>query len=614
MAEEQKKMIAEGSHNRTRELIDPLYQRYMKSVVRSLSSMEFYDFFMSMMEQAQNEFQFSNRRIEKTVDLKWVDAIEDAMPAFQHIIAMPRNIIKEEELVVNVANARKAGADVVRHLAQHASLVDDFQEDTGDVRPNKLMQKYREETQALYENRVAFTVMEQAMHFVKIRYDALTEAMSEEFGAKLKMKSDMQSDTELVHVNMDIQIRERDDIFDTDAKNAPVLDRISRLYRLLRQCMATEFARALSKENRVKGGLVRTNVLKKNPQYRKIAKLWDFLHEYKDVGYAIRILEQSPVVDETMQMNIYHNILFSYITLKGYLADERERELPGPVKGRKRKLKPKFIHEIIEEITEDYDLPDVEIRKVLIEELTKAQLMQEEAAERRRLVEEQAQRKKEEAERLRQEKEAEKERIRKEKEAEKERIRQEKEAERERQWQEKLARENEDRRRGDIFRKELEAFAKEFRNQMEAREELEEQKRIQQEKQDYENAVRLMEEEEQRRKEERQRLRKQKEAERLRKLREAQEEAERLRLEQERAEQAAREEAERQRLAQEQRLYEEARATLRVYIQELEGLDKMIEDSLQHRQAAQQRLEQEQQQRQEQRQLRRAQRLSTAGK
>ncbi len=613
MAEEKKKMIAEGSHNRTRELIDPLYQRYMKSVVRSLSSMEFYDFFMAMMESGHNEFQFSNRKVEKTVDLKWVDAIEECLPAFQNIIAMPRNIIKEEELVVNVANAKKAGADVVRHLAQHASLVDDYAVDTGDVRPNKLMQKYREETQALYENRVAFTVMEQAMHFVKIRYDALTESMGEEFGAKLKMQTDMENDTELVHMDMFLHIRERDDLFDTDAKNADVLDRIGRLYRVLRQCMGTEFAQALSKENRIKGGLVRTNVLKKNPQYKKIAKLWDFLHEYKDVGYAIRIVEQNPEIDDTFRLNIYHNILFNYIVLKGYLADERDREIPNPAKGRKRKLKPKFIHEIIEEITQDYDLPDVEIRKVLIEELTKTQLMQEEAAERRRLVEEQAQRKKEEAERLRKEKEAEKERLRLEREAEKERIRQEKEAEKERQRQEQLARENEDRRRGDIFRRELATFAKNLSGQKEARAEFEEQKRIRQEQQDYENAVRLMEEEELRRKEERQRLRQMKEAERLRKIREEQEEQERLRLERERAEQEAREEAERQRIAEEQRLEAEARRALRIYIQQLSQLETMVTDGLLQRQEQQRRLEEFRRKREEQRRQRRALRGTPTG-
>ncbi len=610
MAEQQKKMIAGAAHTRTRELIDPMYQRFMKSVVRSLSSSEFYDFFMTMMDQAENEFQFSNRKIEKTVDLTWVDAIEEAMPAFQQIISMPRNIIKEDELVVNVANARKAGADVVRHLAQHAALVDDFNEESGDVQPNRLMQKYREESEVLYENRVAFTVMEQAMRFVKIRYDALTESMNEEFGAKLKMQTNMQNDTELIHMDMFLHVRERDDLFDVDAKNADVLDRIGRLHRLLGQCMNTGFAQALSKENRVKGGLVRTNVLKKNPQYKKIGKLWDFLHSYKDIGYSIRIVEQNPEIDDVFRTNIYHNILFNYIILKGYLADEKDRELPGPSKGRKRKLKPKFIHEIIEEITEDYDLPDVEIRKVLIEELTKAQLMQEEAAERHRLVEERARRKKEEAEKLRQEKLAEQERLRKEKEAERERIRQEKEAEKERLQLEKLMREAEDRRRSDLFRRELKRFTAELPNQLDARAELAEAAQIAQQRQDYADAVVLMEEEELRRKEERKRLRQQKEAEKLRLQREAREEAERQRLLKEQQEREAREEAERQRLAEEERLCQEARQALQLYIREMDGMEAMIEQGRQSRQTQQFRLEAERRIRQEERQLRRAQRAA----
>ena len=112
----------------------------MKSVIRSIGSSEFYEFFMDAMTRADNEFQFSNRKMEKIIDLKWVEAIEKAIPAMQAIIANPRNIIREEELIVNVANAKKGGSDVVRHLAQHGQLVEDFNEETGEVRPSKLMQ------------------------------------------------------------------------------------------------------------------------------------------------------------------------------------------------------------------------------------------------------------------------------------------------------------------------------------------------------------------------------------------------------------------------------------------------------------------------------------------
>lgn len=535
-------------------LIDPLYQKYTKSVIRALGSTDFYEYFMDCIARAEMEIQFSNRKMIKTVDLSWVDAVEETLNAFQTITSSPRNVITEEELVVNVANAKKAGSDVVRHLAQHASLVEKFEPDKGEVRPSKLMQKYREDSIGLYENRLVFTTMELAFMFVKIRHDALFGAMSDEFGAKLRYQTNMESSTELIHMETFLHIKEVDDILKTDEKNREVFERISRAYRVLSVLLNTPFAQQLAKLPRVKGTVTKTNVLKKNPNYKKIVALYDFLRNYDEIGYSIRVVEQSPEVNEVLQQDIYHNILFNYLVLKGYLEDEKDRQIPAPTRSKSRVLKPKFIREIIEELTEDYDLPEVEIRKVLIEELTKEQLMKEEAAERRRLVEEQAQRKKEEAERIRKEKEAERERIRKEKEAEKERLRQEKAAEEERLYHERMERETEERRRSKIINKELAYFLEHLQEHLDAREAAAAKKAA--ELQEFEDAVQLMEEAEQRKLEAEEREKKRKKEERDRIRREKQ-------LAIERAEQAERDRLEQERLAkeaEEERLRQEADA------------------------------------------------------
>lgn len=497
-------------------LIDPIYRKFTKGVIRSIGSTEFYEYFMEAVANANNQFQFSNRKLEKTVDLNWVNEIERALPAIQNIIANPRNIIQEEELIVNAAHAKKAGSDVVRHLSQHAAYVEDYQERSGDVRPSKLMQKYREDTEVLYENRLAFTAIEMTYHFVRIRHDALFEAMSDEYGAKLKVNSDMQSAVENVHMEMFLHIKETESMLDTDERNADVFNRISRIYRLLASFMNSAFAQQMAKAPRVKGAVVKTNVLKRNPDYRAVERLFEFIRGYTDIGYSIRIVEQSPKINELFQQDIYHNILFNYIILKGYLENESDRIVATKPLEKQHKLKPKFVREIIEELTEDYDLPDVEIRKVLIEELTKEQLMHEEAEERRRLVEEQAKRKKEEEERIRREKAAEKERIRQEKAAERERIRQEKEAERQRMLYEKQLQENEDSRRGGIFRKELERFFEE-KNSLLAERAAEQEKYLA-EQEDFADAANLVEEAEQRKQEalERQKRRQEQERERIR--------------------------------------------------------------------------------------------------
>lgn len=488
------------SGNQNSQTADVLFEKYVKSTIRTLGSTEFYETFMEAISRAQNEIQFSNRRMEKVVDTDWIDAVESTLTGFQNIIENPRNILREDELIVNVANAKKTGDDVVRHLATHAALVEDYKPETGEVRPNKVMQKYREDSIGMvYENRVVFTTLEMAYQFVKIRHDALLEAMSEEFGAKLKFKTDMQSATEHVHMDMFLHIRDIEGTLDTDDKNRAVFDRISRLYRILAMDMNSHFAKHMSRYPRVKGAVTKTNVLKRDKNYSSIIKLLEFLRGYTHVGYTIKVIEQNPVVDEKFEQEIYRNTLFQYLLLKNHLERDKDRLLPAPVKEKRKSLKPKIIKEIIEEITEDYDLPDVEVRKVLIEELTKKQLMLEEADERKRLVEEREERKRKERELLKQQQAAEREKRRLEREAEKERIRLEKEAEQQRLYIERMEREQEDRRRSSLFKKDIARFVKDIEDRLAQRAETLEQEIISGE--DFEDAAFILEETERMKKE-----------------------------------------------------------------------------------------------------------------
>lgn len=543
-------------------LIDPIYRKFSGSILRALGSTDFYEFFMDAISRANNTIQFSNRREIKTIDPVWIEAVEDVIEHIQQIMNSPRSVISEEEIIVNVANAKRTGADVVRHIAQHASLVENYDAATGDVKPSRVMQKIREDSSDLYENRVVYTTLERAYHFVKIRHDALCAAMSDEFGAKLKVKSDMCTSTEQVHFDMFVQIKDIDSLVKTDEKNRNMFERISRLYRLLTMFMNTNFAQELKKLPKINGKITKTNVLKRNPDYRAVVKLYEFFQSYDDIGYTIRVVEQNPQISDTFQRDVLHNVMFNYIILKGYLEDEADRKSPENEKKKGRKLKPKFIRQIIEELTEDYDLPDVEIRKVLIEELTKEQLMQEEEAERLRLVEEAEKRKREQEEQIRLEQEA-----------EEERIRLEKEREEERREQEEEKRRAEDRRRGRVFRQELEYFINHLSERIESRQALEDKRNEHAAAlTDFAEAVQKMEAEEQRRLDEakQERIRRREERRRIKQ--------ERLLAEREEAERLERirqlEEAERQRLLAEQRRAD--MELLRDYVSELERFKSSI--------------------------------------
>jgi hypothetical protein len=57
--------MADVSNDREQSLIDPIYLEYTKNVIRTLGDTEFYQFFMNWIATSNNEFRFSNRRVEK---------------------------------------------------------------------------------------------------------------------------------------------------------------------------------------------------------------------------------------------------------------------------------------------------------------------------------------------------------------------------------------------------------------------------------------------------------------------------------------------------------------------------------------------------------------------
>jgi len=433
-------------------MIDPVYRKFTAKAFQNLTGTEFFDFFQTMLMNGEHEFQFSNRKLHMEVDEDWVDIIEATVPSFIEITRNPRVIITQEELITNVVQAKKIDSQVVKHLCSHSYLVDAIDEN-GDVVPGKVLNIFKEETWDTYENRFVYTLMKKTFDFITKRYMDMKEALNDEFGATLIIKSTASSKMENVTVDTKYKIKQVDDFFDSEDKNS-IFKRIEDIYQAMLQLMDTRFAHQMIKYPKVVPPLVATNAIKKNPHLRKCHKLWDFLLAYFDVGFTVTIIEQNPEINEKFEQDIWNNIMFTYIILKGYLEDNRDRAMDPNVKSLKRTLRPRYIKEIVEELVRDFNLTDVEVRKILVDELTKEQLMREEQKERYRLVEEQRQRKEEEKrlaeiEKAKREKAAERERIQaaklREKEKEKkqrmkeiEEARRKREAEKQAEWNEKL--------------------------------------------------------------------------------------------------------------------------------------------------------------------------------
>ena len=77
------------SGNQNSQTADVLFEKYVKSTIRTLGSTEFYETFMEAISRAQNEIQFSNRRMEKVVDTDWIDAVESTLTGYHKFMENP---------------------------------------------------------------------------------------------------------------------------------------------------------------------------------------------------------------------------------------------------------------------------------------------------------------------------------------------------------------------------------------------------------------------------------------------------------------------------------------------------------------------------------------------
>ena len=379
MAEKKKTVSKAG-------LIDPVYEKYMNRVIMMLKSDEFYQYFMESILQGERSYQFSNRKLEKRIDATWIEAIEKCIEPFHNIIMNPRNFIIEKEEIVNVAVARQSTPEVLRHLTTHGKYIDEITED--NVRPNHLLNKFKEDSWNTYENRFVYTLLEKTTDFVSRRFEAIFANMGgEEYGAFLKVESNTKNDTDTVSTKLDIRIRQNEDYLNDDKESMDLFARLTRLNERLKEFNASQFAREMSKYVRVKNPIVKTNAIRKNPNFKACYELWVFLYNYHDVGYEIKVYEQSNEIKPEFEQDIYNSIFVNYLILKHYLDREEDRLIDTNRRFKKRTLKPRYIKKIVEEIVGNYDVTGVEVRKIFIEEFTRAQLEQLEEKERRKLVE-----------------------------------------------------------------------------------------------------------------------------------------------------------------------------------------------------------------------------------
>lgn len=316
----------------------------------------------------------------KVVDEEWISVIEDSLDAINSIIEKPRRFITTEEEVVPVSLAKRISADSVRHLSQNTQFL--APSDDGGIHPTKILNVNTAETYDLYENRFVYHLIQRLLTFVDKRTDVIFWSTGNEIRNRFTMHSKIGDAYEEIEYNVEMTVKDRQNFAENDADNIDTFMRIDRVRRLVMALRNSSFCQIMEGCSVVRSPIQRTNLIMKDPNYRKCFQLWQFMERYDKVGYNIEVKDSALAFDDEYMVQMYTNLINNYAVFKSLISDDRN--LSELASEQRDPVAPKFITEIKEELVDSCDIPDVEVRKVFVEEVTQAQLDAEEALDEQR--------------------------------------------------------------------------------------------------------------------------------------------------------------------------------------------------------------------------------------
>ena len=257
-------------------------------------------------------------RVDRTqttdLDLSWVKRIEDCVPQLGQITTNPKKVMQIFSEVVAVEKAKKITAESVVHLASHTQFVKTVDEH-GNVTPNKILNIYNDDNIKMYENKFIATLIRRLTMFVEKRYDFILNNAKMEDVSMLYYKNETEIDSSKIEIETRVRFTKPADESDGNSIQG-FLKRINEIRKYLRYFGHTEFMKIMHSERDIRNPILQTNIIRKNPIYRKCYHLWQFLDTYTSAGVQVRVKETVYDLDDEQIENINKSMFVDYITLR----------------------------------------------------------------------------------------------------------------------------------------------------------------------------------------------------------------------------------------------------------------------------------------------------------
>lgn len=250
-----------------------LFDVYNKAT--DLNKEEFLDAIDSKLE-VKNKF----RKV--IYDYSWLEKMEDTMYYLDNIMRNPKKFIINEEEVVKIEKARKVTVESIRHLTQHTSYIQEFDQKSGEVKPSKILNINKEEDYDMYENRFIYTLLVNMKMFIARVSGDCINGSNMVSNKNIKYSAVTKINSEKVGIDINLNATDSKGLNPSSKNGLSIAQRIDKVNLQIANCMNSDLIKNLEKAHVtfVRSPIKRTNVILKNPNFQKAMELWTFLESY----------------------------------------------------------------------------------------------------------------------------------------------------------------------------------------------------------------------------------------------------------------------------------------------------------------------------------------------
>ncbi len=247
-------------------------------------------------------------------DYEWLDRIEVALPYIDNILRNPKRFIINEEEIVKVEQSKKTTVESIIHLTQHTNLIQDYNEDTNEVKPSKVLNINKDESLDTYENRFVYTLIENLRLFFQMR--TKESGLNSLFQDKRYFNYTANTKIGIDNMKVDIVFSSiaRDSKEIVNEHGESISDRLKKVKLQLDGFTQTELHKTLTHlhVSPVRSPIRKTNVILKNPNFQQAEKLWNYVQTFESKDKTEK--DRKDYLDDSELRNQYNQIFMMLYT------------------------------------------------------------------------------------------------------------------------------------------------------------------------------------------------------------------------------------------------------------------------------------------------------------